>query len=114
MRRLFFAIALVPLVACGYAFAGEDQAQNPEFDGSQKVQKLASPGQTQRPQKSRQAASTQPGRRPVPRPLPLSAAEAYAAGHSASPLVSSKAAPASPPTDLWTGFYVGAGAGVAR
>jgi hypothetical protein len=46
--------------------------------------------------------------------LRLSAAESYASEHFASPPILSAAKRASPATNSWTGFYVGAGIGAAR
>jgi hypothetical protein len=111
MRRLVFGLALIPfVVACGGVSAGEGQLST-EPDGSQKVQKLSSPaGQGTSPKK--QVSRSQS--RSAPPSLPLSSAETYAAEHSADLPVSSPAKPASPTTNSWTGFYIGAGAGVGR
>ena len=111
MRRLVFGLALIPLMACSSVSAGEGQLST-ESDGSQKVQKLPSPNQGRSPKNNKQISRTQS--RSAPPSLPLSSAETYAAEHSVDLPVSSSAKPASPATNSWTGFYVGAGIGAAR
>ena len=114
MRRVFFGLALVPLMACGSVFAGEGQPLNSEPGGSQKVRKLPSPSQARRAKDNKQVSKGQFDGRPVPQSLPLSAAETYASEHSAGVPVSSTAKPASGVTNSWTGFYVGVGVGAAQ
>jgi hypothetical protein len=109
MRRLVFGLALIPLVACGSASAGEGSL-SAASDGSQAVQRSPSPSQRQSPKKIKQISKTQS--RPTPSSLSLSSAETYAAEHSANLPVSSPPKPAAPATNSWTGFYVGAGAGI--
>jgi len=110
LRRLVFGLALIPLVACSSVSAGEGQLST-ESDGSQKMQKLPSP-QGRSPKNNKQISRTQ-SRSALPS-LPLSSAETYASEHSVDLPVSSAAKPASPATNSWTGFYVGAGIGAAR
>jgi hypothetical protein len=111
MRGLVFGLALIPLVACSSVSAGEGQPST-ESDGSQTAQQLPSPNQGRSTKSKRQISKTQ-SRSAAPS-LPLSSAETYAAEHSADLPVSAPAKPASPATNSWTGFYIGAGAGVGR
>jgi hypothetical protein len=109
MRRAAAGVALIGLLACGCAFAGDVQPSS-GFENSPKVQTPQSSGRKQRLKKSAQA--TRPS-------LPLSSAETYTAEHrgnlpvapAAKPPVLQPAAPAGNP---WTGFYVGTGAGAGR
>jgi hypothetical protein len=110
MRRQVLGLALILLVACSSVSAGEVE-QLTETDGTQKVQNLPSPNQGHA-KKNKQTSRTQP--RSVPPSLPLASAETYAAEHSADLPVSSAAKPASPTANSWSGFYIGAGAGVGR
>lgn len=109
MRHLVFGLALIPVLACGGVSAGEGQLST-ESDGSQKVQKLPSPGQGR---SSKKNISRTQSRLASPA-LPFSSTETYAAEHSVDLPVSSQPRPASPATNSWTGFYVGAGIGAAR
>ena len=111
MRCMVFGLVLIPFVACSSVAAGEGQ-QWTESDGSQKVQKLPLPNQARSPKNNKPISRTQS--RSAQPPVPLSSAETYASEHSAGLPVSSAAKPASPSTNSWTGFYVGAGIGAAR
>lgn len=111
MRRFVFGLALISVLACSSVFAGEVQAPNSESDG---LQKLPSPNQERPPKKNKQISRARSDGRPIPRSMPLSAAETYASEHSGSAPVSSAAKPVSPSTNSWTGFYVGAGSGAAQ
>jgi hypothetical protein len=111
MRCSVFGLALIPLVICGSIFAAEAQSPT-EPDASQKAQKLPSANPARAAKSSKQIPKTQS--RSAPPPLPLSSAETYAAQHSADLPVSSAAKSPSPATNSWTGFYIGAGAGVGR
>jgi hypothetical protein len=110
MHRLLFGLALVSLMACSDAFAGDPA--NPDSGVSQPVQKPPPPGRLRVPKTAKQVAKTQSDGRSEPRPLPLSSAAAYASEHAADLPISS--APKTPPPSphSWTGFYVGVGAGV--
>jgi hypothetical protein len=110
MHRMLFGLALISLMACSSAFAGD--TPNSGSGGSQDVQKPLPPSQIHRSKTIKQVSGRQSDGRSGPRSLPLSSAEAYASEHSAGLPISS--APKSPPpsTRPWTGFYVGAGAGI--
>jgi hypothetical protein len=97
-------------MASGNAFAGDPPNSN--FGGSQDAQKPSPPSKIHRPKTIKPVSRTQSDGPSRPQSLPLSSAETYASEHSASLPISS--APKSPPpsTRPWTGFYVGAGAGI--
>jgi hypothetical protein len=115
---MFGRLASISLIMCSSAFAGD--APNTDSNGSQKVQAPSSPLQTRRPKNNKQVSRTQPSRtqpsksQPDERsgPQSLSSAAAYASEHSASLPISSAPKSAPPSANPWTGFYVGAGAGV--
>jgi hypothetical protein len=111
MRRVIFAIALVPLLACGSAVAGDAPSTDPA--AAPDIQKPAAAGPTQPRKTVKRVSKTPADGRPAAGSLPLSAAAAYASEHSASLPVSPAPRPAPPPARTWTGFYIGAGAGVA-
>src|ERR1700722_1627550 len=106
MHRLLFALALVSLMACGDAFAGD--APNSDAAAGPAVQKPPAPSRLRAPKTVKQVARTQS----EALPLALSSAAAYASDHAADlPILSApKATPSS--SSRWTGFYVGVGAGV--
>jgi hypothetical protein len=110
MHRLLFGLALISLMACSDASAGD--APNSASVGSPAVQKPPAPSRLRVPKQVKPAVRTESDARSQPRPLPLSSAAAYASEHAADLPISS--APKAPPpsTHSWTGFYVGVGAGV--
>jgi hypothetical protein len=114
IRPVVVGLALISLMMGGSAFAGD--APNTDSAGSQEVRK-PSPTAQSRADKKRASAAHADGSS-APRSLPLSSAETYAAEHSASMPITSVPKPAaspgnaSSPGNSWTGFYVGAGAGV--
>jgi hypothetical protein len=110
MGRVVFGLALISLMACGSAFAGD--APSSDSGGSKQLQQPSPPGQMHRPKTIKQVSGTPSDRRSGPRSLPLSSAAAYASEHSASLPISSVPRPAPPPSNSWTGFHVGVGAGV--
>jgi len=123
MRRMFVRLASISLMMCSSAFAGD--APNTDSNGSQKVQVPSPPLQTRRPKNNKQVSRTQPSKTQPSRTQPsksqpdersgpqsLSSAAAYASEHSASLPISSAPKSAPPSANPWTGFYVGAGAGV--
>jgi hypothetical protein len=112
MHRLLFGLALISLMACGDAFAGD--APNSDSAGAPAVQKPPAPGRLHTPKTVRQVARTRSDGRAGPRPLPLSSAAAYASEHAADLPISSTPKTTSPSTGQWTGFYVGVGAGVGN
>lgn len=98
MRRIVFGLLLVPLIACGDVLADDAQAPN-------------APSPIDRA-KHRKPTSVTRSRAPsAPAALPLSSAETYASEHPANLAISSAPKPAPPPSNSWTGFYVGAGVG---
>jgi hypothetical protein len=111
MRRIVFGLVLVPLIACGGVLADEARVSNVDVPnanagGSQQVQ-------ANRKLPNRKQTSTTRSRGPsAPAALPLSSAETYASEHPANLAISSAPKPAPPAGNSWTGFYVGAGAGV--
>jgi hypothetical protein len=123
MRRIVFGLLLVPLIACGDVLANDAQAPNAQVPnantgGSQQVQankklrseQVSPPSQIDRA-KNRKSTSMTRSRAPsVPAALPLSSAETYASEHPGNLAISSAPKPA-PPSNSWTGFYVGAGVG---
>jgi hypothetical protein len=111
MHRILFGLALIPLMVCSSALAGD--APNSNSAGSQDVQKPP-PSQMHRPKNSKQVSRTRSDGRSGPQSLPLSTAETYASQHSANLPISSVAKSPPPSTRPWTGFYVGAGIGAAR
>jgi hypothetical protein len=108
MRPVAVGLALISLMMYGSVFAGD--ASVTDSTGSQEARK-PSPVPQSRPDKKRASATHADGSS-APRPLPLSSAETYAAEHSASMPITSVPKPAPSPGHSWTGFYVGAGAGV--
>jgi hypothetical protein len=116
MRRALFGLALIPLMACS-SVAGEAQAPNSVSGGSQELQTNAKHRSSKRllhgAEYSKQTSRMQPDERSAPGSLPLSAAAAaYTSEHSPNLPISSVSKAAPPPTNSWTGFYVGVGAGV--
>jgi hypothetical protein len=110
MHRMLFGLALILPMACSNAWAGD--TPNSDSGSSQEVSKPSLPGRMHRPKAIKQVSGKPSAGRSEPRSVPLSSAEAYAAEHSADlPILS---APKSPPpsTRPWTGFYIGAGAGI--
>jgi hypothetical protein len=110
MRRVIFAIALVPLLGCGSVVAGDAPGTDPAAAAPDIQKPAASPTQARKTVK--RVSRTPADGRPAAGPLPLSAAAAYASEHSASLPVSPAPTPAPPAARPWTGFYIGAGAGV--
>jgi hypothetical protein len=113
MRRVFFRLAVISLMMGGSAFAGD--APNTDPNGSEKMQLPSPPPQTRRPKNNKQVSRTQPSKTQPDersRPQSLSSAAAYASEHSASLPISSAPKSTPPSANSWTGFYVGAGAGV--
>jgi hypothetical protein len=108
MRRLSFGLAMISLTICSSAYAGDPPSA--VSDGSQQVQKSSPTVRTGHPKDDKRGSRIQSDGGA----LPLSSASAYAAEHSANLPISSVPKPASPPSNSWTGFYVGAGAGVGR
>jgi hypothetical protein len=108
MRRVSFGLAMISLTICSSAYAGD--LPSAVSDGSQQVQKSSPTVRIGHPKHDKRASRTQSDGGA----LPLSSASAYAAEHSANLPISSVPRPASPPSNSWTGFYVGAGAGVGR
>lgn len=104
MRCVFLGLVFFSLMACSGAFAGEALTANPNPGGS--PAKPSSPGQPHHPKNNKRVFSVQ-------RPLPLSSAAAYASEHATALPNSSTAGPP-PSSNIWTGFYVGAGAGAAQ
>lgn len=112
MRRVFFGLIFFSLTACSGGFAGEAPA--PGSDPGVSLEKPSPAGQGNPSESRKRAARAQPEAHSGPRSLPLSSAAAYASEHATSLPISSPPNPASPPSNSWTGFYVGAGAGAAR
>lgn len=112
MRHIIFGLALIPLLACSGVSAGERQAPAGS-DGPQNAEALPS---SNPPARSSKVGKRMPKRQPQPAASPpsLQSAETYAVDHSASPPASSGAKPASPATNSWTGFHIGAGVGAAH
>jgi len=113
MRRLFFRLAVISLMMGGSAFAGDPPNTDP--NGSEKMQLPSPPPQTRRPKNNKQISRTQPSKTQPDersRSQSLSSAAAYASEHSASLPISSAPKSTPPSANSWTGFYVGAGAGV--
>jgi hypothetical protein len=110
IRPVAVALTLISLMMCGSAFAGD--APTTDSAGSQEVRK-PSPTAQGRPDKKRVSATHTDGSS-ASRSLPLSSAETYATEHSARLPITSAPKPAAAPApgNSWTGFYVGAGAGV--
>jgi hypothetical protein len=106
MRRVLFGLTLTSLLTCS-AFAGD--APNADPNGPQEVRKPSVPAQVL-PKNNKQVSKAQSDERSGL--AALVPATAYASEHSVNLPISStpKPTPASPHT--WTGFYVGAGAGV--
>jgi hypothetical protein len=112
MHRLLFGLALVSLMACHQAFAGDPP--NSDSGGAPAVQKPPAPSRLRAPKPVKPVARTQPDGHSEPRPLPLSSAAAYASEHAADLPISSAPKTTSPSTGSWTGFYVGVGAGIGN
>jgi hypothetical protein len=110
MHRLLFGLALISLVACGDALAGDPP--NSDSVGLPAVQQPPAPSRLRAPKSVKPVAKTQSDGRSRPRPLPLSSAAAYASEHAADLPISSAPKVTPPSTSPWTGFYVGVGAGV--
>jgi hypothetical protein len=110
MHRILFGLALILPMACSSAFAGD--TPNSDSGGSQDARKPSPPSQMHHAKTAKQVSTKPSDARSEPRSLPLPSAEAYASEHSADLPISS--APKSPPasTRPWTGFYLGAGAGI--
>jgi hypothetical protein len=106
MRRVFFALALTSLVTCN-AFAGD--APNADPNGPQEVRKPSPPAQI-RPKNNKQVSKARSHERSGLRAL--APAAAYASEQSVNLPISSAPKSTPPSTHTWTGFYVGAGAGV--
>jgi hypothetical protein len=122
MRRIVFGLLLVPLIACSDVWAEDAQVPNAQAPnamvpnansgGSQQVQANKKLPQVDR-SKNRKPTSMTRSRAPSAQgALPLSSAETYASEHPANLAISSAPKPAPPAGNSWTGFYVGAGAGV--
>jgi hypothetical protein len=110
MHRLLFGLALVSLMACHHAFAGDVPIS--DSVGPPAVQKPPAPSRLHAPKTVKPVARIQSDGHSKPRPLPLSSAAAYASEHAADLPVSSAPKMTTPSTSRWTGFYVGVGAGV--
>jgi len=104
MRRVFFGLVL-PLVACGGAFAGDVPA--PSSDPGGPPAKLSGAGHLHHPKNNKRVSRAQ-------RSLPLSSAGAYASEHPTALPDSTVPRPAPPSSKMWTGFYVGGGAGAPQ
>jgi len=107
MRRVLFRLALISLMMCSSAFAGD--APNTDSNGPQEVRKPSPPAQI-RPKNSKQVSKVKSDERSGLRSL--APAAAYASEHSVNLPISSAPKPTTPSTRPWTGLYVGAGAGV--
>jgi hypothetical protein len=107
MRRVLFRLALITLTMCSTAFAGD--APNTDSNGPQEVRKPSPPALI-RPRNNKQVSKAQSNERAGLRSL--APAAAYASEHSVNLPISSAPKPTPPSTPTWTGFYVGAGAGV--
>jgi hypothetical protein len=112
MRRIVFGLVLIPVLACGSVSAGEAQVPAGS-EGTQKAEVLPPSDQPAHSLKSSKRMPKQ-SLRSAAAPRSLQSAETYAADHSASPPALSGERAASPATSSWTGFYVGAGAGVGH
>jgi hypothetical protein len=110
MGRVVFGLALMSLMLCSSAFAGD--VPNSDSGGSRQLQKPSPPSQMHRPKSLKQVSGTPSVERSGSQSLPLSSAAAYASEHSASLPISSVPRAAPPPGNSWTGFHVGVGAGV--
>ena len=110
MRRLVLPLTLIVFAGCSSVSAQQGQMSS-GADGSPKAQKLSS-NQGQPPKNNKQVSK--PHTRLAPQSSPLLSAETYAAKHSADLPVSATASSASRAPNSWTGFYLGAGAGVGR
>lgn len=110
MHRMLFGLALISLITSSNALAGD--TPNADSGGSQDPHKPSPPSQMHQPKTIKQVSRKPPEVRSEPRSLPLPSAEAYASEHSSSLPISPAAK--SPPTSTrpWTGFYIGAGAGI--
>jgi hypothetical protein len=107
MCRAFFGLTLISLMVCSSAFAGD--APNTDSNGSQEVRKPSPPAQIL-PKNNKQVSKARSDERS--RLRALAPAAAYASEHSVNLPISSAPKPTPPSTHTWTGFYVGAGAGV--
>jgi hypothetical protein len=107
MRRVLFRLALISLTMCSSAFAGD--APSTDSNGPRQSLKPSPPAQT-RPKNNKQMSKAQSDERSGLRSL--APAAAYASEHSVNLPISSAPKPTPPSTRPWTGFYVGAGAGV--
>jgi hypothetical protein len=108
MHRLLFGLALVSLMACSDAFAGDPP--NSDSVAAPAAQKPPAPSRVRAPKTVKPVARTQS----EPRPLPLSSAAAYASEHATDLPISSAPKTTPPSSSPWTGFYVGVGAGVGH
>ena len=106
MRCVLFGLTLSSLMTCS-AFAGD--VPNPDLNGPQEVRKPSSSAQAH-PKTNKPVSKAQADERSKLKAL--APAAAYASEHSANLPISSAPKPASASPRPWTGFYVGAGAGV--
>jgi hypothetical protein len=106
MRRVLFGLMLTSLVTCS-AFAGD--ASNADPNGPQQARKPSPPVHVL-PKNNKQTSKAQSDERS--RLDALAPAAAYASEHSVNLPISSAPKPTPSSTRPWTGFYVGAGAGV--
>jgi hypothetical protein len=110
MRCVFCGLAMISLLMCSSAFAGD--VPNADSNGSPKLQKASSPAQLRHPKNYKQVSKTRPDGRSGS--SSLSSAAAYVSEHSASLPISSAPRSAPPSTNSWTGFHVGVGAGMTQ
>jgi hypothetical protein len=113
MRHALFGLVLVPLMMCGSVFAEDAPVAGADPSRSQAVQTGDKQPTTQKtrppPGQMHHAKSSKPA---LPLSLPLAAATADPSGPSASLPIAPVPRAAPPAARPWTGFYVGAGAGV--
>jgi len=113
MRRVLFGLLLFPLLAGGGVFAGDAPA--PGSNPGDSSGKLSPSGSTHPAKNSKRVSKTQLDARSGMRSLALPATATYASEHSADLPISSAPRTAPPSNkNSWTGFYVGAGGGIAR
>ncbi len=112
MRRVLFGLLLFPLLAGGGVLAGEAGSGSNPGDSSGK---LSPSGSTHPAKNSKRVSKTELDARSGMRSLALPSTPTYTSEHPADLPISSAPRPAPPSSkNSWTGFYVGAGGGIAQ
>jgi hypothetical protein len=105
MRRLWFGLLFLSLMAFSGAFAAETSPAISDPGGS--PERPSSAGRLHHPKNNKRVFA-------APLALPLSSAAASGSEHPATLPNPPVARPVAPSSNMWTGFYVGAGAGAAQ